>query len=292
MRFLRVVMCCAMVILLHPCVSMGKASTPSLARLTLLDPRNPVGWQAVEATMSDVTVDGEPAILFRVPVDWYGGEKDYPIGWPRLQTDLTGERSDWSSWELRLRVRVTTEGEPLPRIPIGLTVSAKGSAQWEKDVEGLPTDQWTDVFFDLSQVPGREAVQSIGLYISEDNYRHGMTVSFLISELALIRYTEPILTDLRVGASLAFADAASLPLTLEMLGLQLGNTDTVELMLIRDERAVSTTRAEAEEGWNQLSLPLPKNTLPGDYTLRVRHGDQMLERSVRLIASPWQEANR
>ena len=57
----------------------------TMERVTFIDPRSVGGWRAEEATLAPAVINGEQVLLFRVKVDWKGGEANYPIGWPKIQ---------------------------------------------------------------------------------------------------------------------------------------------------------------------------------------------------------------
>ncbi len=267
-------------------------------RLVLIDGKAVDGWEAVDSTVSSVQLEGASALLFAVKVDWSSGEGSNPIGRPRIQMTMPPERGDWREWEqLRLKVYALTERDPLPRRALGVgirTGDRRGSR--DRPVEGLQTGRWQEFSFDLADVPERERVRSVSISISEDAYRDGEGLRFYISDLELVRYTQPMLSDLKVLASVAFADAEALPLSLKMLGLKVGETAPVELRLNAGDKVLASMTALASEGATQVSLPMPRGIRPGEYTVVASckagapacpHG-QPRSQAVRLISTPWE----
>lgn len=260
-------------------------------RRALIDGRQVGEWRAEEATLAPSTVEGEPVLLFTVPVDWHAGEERYPVGWPRISLTVPPDQRDWRGWEqLRLRVLAHSSAGSLPFRPLGITIrSGTQRISWEDEVPALPVGQWREFTFDLRKLPDPSDVRAVGVYISEDKYADKTTLEFAIARLELVRYSQPTLVDLKPLAGIAFADANALPLQVTLLGLRGGATAPVELRLLRDGAAVTARQAQAGEGETPLSLALPADLSPGEYTLSGMAGGRTLSAPVKLVMSPWQE---
>lgn len=259
-------------------------------RLVLIDGKTVNGWEAVESTLAPAIIQGTSALLFSVPVDWSAGEPNYPIGWPRIQMSVPPEQSDLRRWEqLRFRVRALTDRDPLPTRPLGITISAGDThVSWERDAVGLQTGQWSEFVFDLRDLPERDRVRSIGVFISEDAYRDGETVRFYISDLELLCYTRPTLVGFDLLAAVAFADAKALPVAVKMLGLGEGDTAPVSLRLKEGAKMLAQAEVLVPKDVTQVSLPLPTGIRPGEYRLVASSGGEERARAVRLVSSPWE----
>lgn len=275
--------------------ALGAGAEP-LERLRLLDRICTSGWQAVGSTLTPAFVQGERALLFRVRVDWKAGEPNYPVGWPRIQTSLRASQGDWRKWgQIHLRVLPRRAGKPFPYQALGITISSgERNVSWEKDCAGLQADSWQEFTFSLRDVPDRDQVKSLGVFISESEYSDGEVLDFCISDLELVRYAQPTLVGLTPLASVAFADARALPLVVDMLGVQPGAAVPVEICLSKAETQIAAHTASATEGETQISLPLPASggLAPGEYTLTARADGRTLSHSITLIASPWREVNK
>ncbi len=281
----------ALVLLALLCVTPPRCATAARVETrVLLDGRGLGDWQAVEATLTATAAQGEPALLFRVPVDWHGGEPNYPIGWPRIQRQVPATEGDWRGWDqLHLRLLGHSSAGGLPFRPFGLTVSGAGRGGWEREVPALKSDAWQGFSFDLSDLPSADRVRSQGLFISEDKYADGTTLEFFISRIELVRYTQPTLVDFAPVSGVAFADAPSLPVRVKLLGVPAGKTARVRLELRQGQRLLVGREAEAPRGETQLSLPLRRAYPTGQYTLLARLAGDSRAAPVRLVASPWQE---
>jgi hypothetical protein len=262
----------------------------NVERLILIDGRTLGGWVAVESSLAPDSLEGVPALLFTVPVDWSTGEPGYPIGWPRIQMSLPVEMGDWREWEqMRLRVYALTSRDPLPYRPLGVTVSsADRNVSWERDAIGLRAGEWSEFAFDLRDLPERDRIRSVGIFISEDAYRDGETVRFYISELELLRYTRPTLVGFELLAAVAFADAKAVPVAVTMRGIGEGETASVALRLKEGDTLLAQAEVVVPEGVTQVSLALPTGIGPGEYRLVASSGGEERSGAVRLLSSPWE----
>jgi hypothetical protein len=259
-------------------------------RWALIDGRSVGEWTAVESTLSLGTAEGEDAFLFHVPVDWTAGEKDYPVGWPRIHMRVPDDKADWRRWEqLRLRVYAPAEGDPLPADPIGVSLgTGDHHSSWGRNATGLRRGDWMEFALDLSDVPDADRVHSIVVFVSESNYRHGDTLRFYVSRLELVRHLKPTLAGLESVPGVAFADAAAVSFRVKMLGVGSG-TARIEIALRRGEVTVSQTTARVVRGTTLVTLPLSPTVPPGEYTVVARAGETEISQPIRLVASPWQE---
>ena len=270
------------------------ADAADVERWTLIDGRTVGPWVAVESTLSLAAAKGEDAFLFHVPIDWSAGEENYPVGWPRIQMRVPDASVDWRRWEqLRLRVYAPAEGDPLPAEPIGISLgTGDHHSSWGRSAAGLRRGDWMEFAFDLSDVPDRDRVHSICVFVSEEAYPDGATLRFYVSGLELVRYLKPTLMELASVPAVAFADAAAVPFEVKMLGVEAGGSARVEMTLRRGDTVVARTAAPVAQGATAVTLRLPPATPPGLYALVVRLGEKEITENIRLIASPWQEAAR
>lgn len=283
---------CSVVGLVAVATFLSAGSAATVERKLLIDGRTLGAWTPAESALSLETVAGEPAFRFYVPVDWSAGEQNYPVGWPRISLRLPDDSTDWRQWDqLRLRVYAPPDDPPLPRDPIGVALgTGERHSSWGRVAEGLPRGQWTDFAFDLSDVPNRDHVHTVTIYISEEAYPDGAKLRFYISALELVRYLQPTLLALQSSPTVAFADAPALPLTLRVAGVRSGAPARLPIALMRGNACLASAAVQVDEGLTTVTFPLPAGTPPGDYTLVAGAGDQAISRPLRLVASPWQEA--
>ena len=269
----------------------GIAAAADVERLALIDGKSSAGWQCEESTLTAAEVDGTKALLFRVQVNWEGGEPNYPIGWPRIQFRTAPGQGDWRKWEqIRLRVYAKKAGAPFPTHPLGIAVSSgRQNVSWERNCSDLRAGAWQEFVFDPRDAPARESVSSLGVFISESDYSDGDVLDFYISDLELLRYTRPTLMIFHPLGDVAFADAKALQAIVDMLGVAAGTTAPVEIELRRGGEVIAAATTQAAEGQTQVSLPLSKPLPTGAYSLAAKTGGRSLSCNITLVASPWQE---
>ncbi len=269
------------------------AAAPIESR-ALIDARQVAGWEAVESTLTETSVEGEPVLLFRVVIN-PGGASPSPHGVrPHIRWQLPADQRDWRGWEqIRLRLLAQNSAGNFPPRPLGITIQT-GEPPTDSDltVPALQTGKWQDFTFDLLDVPDLGAVGSLTLSLSRGRYADNTTLEFAIARVELLRYSQPTLLDLHLLVAIAFADAKSLPVQVKLLGLPAGATTPIELRLMKEGRAFASWRTQAQEGEMQLAFPLPGNLPAGDYTVSGAAAGTTLSAPVILVSSPWQEAKQ
>jgi hypothetical protein len=287
-RLLPVVLAVSALSLPHP-----SAAAPVESR-ALIDGRQAAGWEAVESTLTQTTVEGEPALLFRVVTDSGSAGPSRRGGRPHIQWSVPADQRDWRGWEqIRLRVLARSSAGSFPSRPLGITIrTGDPPVSSDRSVPALQVGEWQDFTFDLLDLSNPGAVGSVTLSLARGRYADKKTLEFAIARLELLRYSQPTLLGLHPLVAVAFADAGSLPVQAKLLGLPAGATTPLELRLMKGAEAVASWRTQAQEGEMQLSFPLPGALSPGDYAVSGTAGGSTLSAPVRLVASPWQEVRQ
>jgi hypothetical protein len=145
-------------------------------------------WAPYECT---VTQSGK-ALVINMPVDHKAGQKEYPVGWPRLYLyKLTAAEKDWSkakavSFKFQLEFKGTSAKQP-----IWFQVRTQGPKDAKPTVHSLQIPDVKNktaatVTLSLDKVKNLDNVVILGFNISEDRYKHGENVKFTVSEFKLI----------------------------------------------------------------------------------------------------------
>jgi len=287
-RLLPAVLALSAVFLPHP-----SAAAPVESRV-LIDGRQLSGWEAVESTLTQTSVEDEPVLLFRAEIDPGSTSPSRRGGRPHIQWSVPSDQRDWRGWEqIRLRLLARSSAGSFPSRPLGITIrTGDPPVSSDRTVPALQMGEWQDLTFDLLDLSNPGAVGSVTLSLSRGRYPDKTTLEFAIARLELLRYSQPTLLALQPLVAVAFADARSLPMQVKVLGLPAGATTPVELRLMRGAEAVATWRAQAQEGEMQLTFPFPRALSPGDYTVSGTAGGSTLSAPVKLVASPWQEVKQ
>ena len=262
----------------------------SIERMVIIDGESLDGWQVTEASLKPSAEHARSgkAMLFEVPIDWHGGEKKYPIGWPRCWLPLKPPQ-DWSKWDrLSLWIYADYTRDTLPSRPLGLIITTKEYGGWQRSLDTLAKGEWRHFVFPLDTIPGRDKVVEIKFFISEAYYHDKETVRFFIDDFELIRYTRPTVVSIEPLARVCYADEPAMPVEVEVLGVPGESTVQLTLRLEAAGRALLETTRAVPRGRCRLALRLPKGLKPGVYKLVAAVGDTTASAPLRLVDSPWQ----
>jgi len=268
---------------------------PAMERLVLADGNAGPAWHAAEARMeadAKNARDGR-AMHFHVEVDHHAGEPKYPIGWPRTYTNIPVEHRDWKRWDfVEFWVYADSSRDRLPSSPLGFIVRAPDrNNSFNTTLSAVRMRQWVHFRFPTASIPNRDDCTAIQLFISESNYAHGDVVEFWIDDLQLSRYAEPTILAVRPLNRVLYEDAQVLRIEVEMTGLETGDAVDVEVGLRRDENAIASASVPLCSGESTIPLPI-SNVSRGDGVVyaRVAGTQRTLTETVRIVSSPWKEA--
>ncbi|MBI5684933.1 MAG: hypothetical protein HZC54_07620 [Verrucomicrobia bacterium] len=274
------------------------AQSPVMEKQLLFCGASAKGWSPAESTveLSTARVKVGPAALhWHVTVDYYAGEKNYPIGWPRFGRAIPeGPQRDWSAWDfLHAWIYTDTTRAALPKEPVGLGIQAPDKATaLHRPLAELKKGEWVEIMVPVSSLPNPADVRNIQFHIGEANYKHADQLDLFVDDLALLRYAQPTILEFAAETAVMFAGARVLPVKLKLAGIQPGQRAEVTCELRRDGQSVAQAIASAERGPQRLALDLGGKKLPpGDYALtaRVAGNPQPASAKVRLVESPWRK---
>lgn len=272
----------------------GGAGGAAMERRPLVGGDMAKAWATIESTATPEAAAGSaaaPVMRWHVAVDHLGGEPKYPIGWPRVWRTFKGAEGDWSGWDyLEFRLRAETTREKLPAAPVTLLVKAdSGTGSWTRSLAAAKKGEWVPFTIPVADLPQPGAVREIMFSTSDSNYRHKDEVTFLIADLALVRYAAPTLLDLAPEQSVLFADAASVAVQFRASGIKPGDTAPCVCELRQGGAVVARATATVGRGSHRLVLTFgEKPPAPGAYELTARLADgPPTTAAVRLVESPW-----
>lgn len=281
----------------------GRAEPPAppmppqgrLEKRALFLPEEIKAWWAAECTVEASArhaKDAAQSLHWQVKVDYHAGEKAYPVGWPRTGRRFAGPLQDWSDWDyLHAWLYTDTSRPALPHEPAGLGVRfGGGRPDFNLRLKGMKKGAWMELLIPVSRLPHTEGVESVQFNISERNYAHGDTLDVYVSDLALLRHTEPTLLAFAPERAVMYADAALLPVAVRLVGVKSGETRELACELRRGAEVVVRLTAPVSRGAQRLVLSLDgKHPVPGDYELAatVAGNPAAVTAKLRLVKSPW-----
>jgi hypothetical protein len=299
-----------LVCLLAPCLALTIACAQppvrdpvregSLERLVLDDGADTDAalWAPAEAVL---TVDkkhakrGDAALRLHIDVNWETGEKNYPVGWPRMYRNWPDKPQDWTKYDyLDFSIFTESSRPKLPINPLGFILKGeKGRNILTRELTELRPGEWTDYRLPLAALPDLPTITGFGFYISESNYKHGDVLDFWIDNISLVRVAEPTAAGSALPEKCLAGDAGYLPLNLSLMGVAPDQRLDVVWQLRRGDASFATGKLTAGRGLTRVYLaPLSLYLKPGDYELALKVGNETLAYPLKVVRSAWQEASK
>ena len=245
-----------------------------------------------EAAASPRTFWAHPALRMHIPVDFFAGEKQYPIGWPRMYLNLKADEQAWQLYD-RFEFQLFTESSRtnLPKRPLMFHVY--GPQEQKKlfplDLATLGTSAVFTVNIADLDITGR--VARLGFNINEADYADKDVIDFHIGGFRLARATVAQVTELKAGTPALFRDSRVLPVELVVEGPPEKLASGLSFQLRKGDLVAFAQTLPVTRGRQTLYLPLAEANLdPGTYSLVVcpDSPDLRKEVSVTVTSSPWQ----
>jgi hypothetical protein len=277
------------------------AAEANIERLVLDDMQDIAGWyngSPVETTLarSERAKEGRYSLAFANVVDHFQGEKDHPVGWPRVGRDLAKtKRTDWSDYDFfECWIYTETSRAQLPATPVSIGFSHTGPKRATSvTLKEVKKDEWVKIVVPIARLLDAQDVRRVQFNISEANYKHGDRVTFFINRPALTRYIRPVIAQVDMDRRLHYANDRHIVVSYTLLGRQ--GMDQVKLQLeigpAQGACIAQATGPATRQG--DLALSPGKALDPGTYwarlSVRDRDGKQVDCREVefRVIAGPF-----
>lgn len=272
------------------------AAPGAMGRRVLFEGDSAKSWSAAECTIESSTArtrTGKATWHWHVMVDYFAGEPNYPVGWPRVSHSVgAGAGRDWSGWDfLQMWIYSDTSRATLPKEPAGLTLQIPDShSTYERPLSELKKGEWVEIKIPLAQLPRKDDARLIQFHISESNYRHQDELDFYIDDLALLRYAEPTLLEFAAESAVMFADAKGVPVRFNLAGVKPDAPVEIACEMRHGGRVAARAAVNATRGPQRVVLDLERQRVePGEYELvaRATGSEQTATARVRLVESPW-----
>ena len=271
------------------------AADSVLERRTLFAPESAKEWSSAESTLEPSSAhakSGKSAFHWHVTVDYFGGEPNYPVGWPRTNHAIpAGPARDWSGWDfLHFWVYTETSRAALPREPVGLILyTPDREGEYHRTLTGLKKNDWVEITIPLQEIPRHHDVRLIQFYLSESRYQHKDELDLYIDDLALVRYAKPALLDFAAERAVLYADEKRIPVRFQLRGVKPDETQEVRIELRSGGRVAAQALVKTGRGSHRALLDTGGHLEPGVYDLvaRLAGGAGTAAAPVRLVESPW-----
>ena len=272
-------------------------------RLVIDDMENIAAWTTdtpVETTLSaseEHVKQGRHSLKFGNVVDYTRGEKNYPIGWPRMRKNLAKmHRTDWSGYDFfECWIYCDSSRAALPSTPIGLGFSHPGSGRRRSSsfsLKEVQKDRWVKIVIPISKLLDPHDVQSVQFNISESDYKHGDRVDFYIDDMALTRYIDPTVAALATDRRVLFSNDRQITALYTLMGHRDMDRVKIQFAIGSGEPALARGQGTPSDP-GELLLRLERTLPPGDYWARLDlrdEGGRLIDRrqsGFRVVAGPF-----
>ncbi len=259
---------------------------------------SPDKWRASECALTvskERLADGRPTLHMHVPVDFHAGQKNYPVGWPRIDLPTREPwEKDWTNFD-RLEFSVYTEmsrAKPL-KTPISLLLYCPAKTRtWRRDLHELKLGQWVKYSLPISRMQYVENVGTVKFSTSESSYKHGDQLHFHIGGFRFVRSAECDLVSLTAKTGVVFQGQPSIDVEIDVVGVPKGISRAVPFTIHQGRKIIRHETIPVRRGRYVLAIDIHELKLqPGVYTLTAFGEDAEKTKSVtfRVVPNPWQE---
>ncbi len=253
-------------------------------------------WSPAEAEMKSAEpVDGHPAFTFHVPIDHFGGEEKYPIGWPRtyFNNPASINWKEYDSFQFKVFTKSNRESIPRRSVPLAFRgVESGKSYELALGKDNISLNEWKTITIPTTKFEKILPLRAIGLYVCESDFNHGDTLDFTIGGLKVIRSSSVKLTSLKCdGIRYDKTPVLNVSMTTEGSASEMGKgvpfaiSDTKGNVLRLETLPVT-------RGTNNIAMDVSELRLTsGDYKLTAfpDNPEKRLEVGFKIIDSPWEE---
>lgn len=258
----------------------------------------PARWGPSECTVTvskTRKADGRPTLQIDMPVDHHGGEKRYPIGWPRLYAKLRKPaETQWDAFERFEFLFYATMSRAKPPTQVGtfhIQCPDRRHATYHR-FRKIKLNEWIRVSVPVAKIKSLQNLKTIGFNISESNYKHGDKLRFYLGGFRLVRPKDFELRSLKVRNAVVYQGQPTLKVNLELAGPPMKIHRALPLTIRRGKDKLRVESLPVTVGAQTLDVDIRELKLkPGTYTLVAYDDNPKLRRTApfRVLETPWQE---
>jgi len=258
-------------------------------------------WRPVEeckTSPSDLQCPlGGAAFHMYFGIDHHGGEKAYPIGWPRAHFNPAGWERNWSQWDrFEFMALVKTSRAKLPHTVIGLEVG-EGRAPYRPKLEFTEVGKWIKITIPVADVASARdsdprALTRLRFVVCESNYNDKDVVEFHFGGFRLVRSLECEVAALAAATPVVYAGQPFVKLDATIAGPPAEVKRGVPFTIRTKDQVVRRETLPLGRGKQIYECDISELKLaPGDYQLIVFEQDEAKRKSVSLkvVEDPWKQ---
>ena len=255
---------------------------------------SPERWSSAECdtSVSIYKAWEHPAIRMHIPIDFGAGEKQYPIGWPRMYLNLRPDEQNWQDYDrFEFRFFTDTSRTNLPKRPLIFHLYDGQGQKKLITIDCAAIGEWKTFSARISDFGLPSSVTRLGFNINESDYCDKDMINFHFGGFRLARGTVAQVTELKALTPALFIDSRVLPVKLVMEGPTERMAEGLPVQLRDGDRIILKRNVPVTRGRQIFYLPFHGTEIvPGTYSLVVCPDDPALrkETSVTITSSPWQ----
>ncbi|NOY81130.1 MAG: hypothetical protein GXP31_09010 [Kiritimatiellaeota bacterium] len=260
----------------------------------------PTRWRPAECTVTRAAqkfrAEGRPTLHLHIPVDYSAGEKQYPIGWPRMYCGLRKpDETDWTRFdrfEFMIYAEMSRPKPPSKPLTFQMLCPLRDTG-YVHELTEIRLGRWVRIVVPIADKPNLERIATLGFNISESNYRDGDRLDFYVGAFRLVRSTECALSRVRILAPAIFQGRPDLPVELVVTGPPARVGRGIPFTIRRGKEALRREMLPVTRGRQVLHMGIAELDLsPGDYTLTAFDDDPEKRRTAhfKVVATPWKGA--
>lgn len=257
---------------------------------------NPKRWGPSECTVEasrDLKADGRPTVHVHMPVDHFGGEKKYPIGWPRMYMKLRKpSETSWDEFErfeFMFYARMSRPKPPPQVATFHILCPDRRKATYHR-FRKIELNKWITVSVPIRQIKSLPDLVRLGLNISESNYKHGDKVDFYLGGFRLVRSAEFSVAAMKIRAAVVYRGQPKLRVELHVTGPLARISRGVPFTVRQGKRVLRKETLPVRMGIQTLQIDIGELKLgPGRYSLVAFEGaaDRRKAGDFRVVEAPW-----
>jgi hypothetical protein len=223
-------------------------------------------------------LNGKDGLRWIINVNHKGGEKGYPIGWPRIRCYFKNSPLNFLKYDyLKYMIKIDSNRNEVDDdiTPLGFTIISNKFFEETKDIGGRQR-VWLPIIFNIHDLidavaKGETPWQTINMlqiFIAEANYKDKTKITFDIGSIQLLRFKTPVIVNLKVPTVISLP-VEKLAVKYELTGnINTGDNYTIIASMINSagDKICSTTTKINKSTTILMNLTKIK---PGNYTLTL-----------------------
>ena len=240
---------------------------------------------------------GGKAMELYFKMDFHGGEKAYPIGWPRAHINLVGWERNWRVWDrFEYMILVKSSRKKLPKRALILGYG-ETRPTYNMPLEFPELGKWVRISVPVAEVLEKSprlkgGVPRLRFVVNESDYHDKDVVEFYVGGFRLVRSLACEVTAFSVATPVVYAGQDFVKLDLTVIGPPAEVQRGVPFTLRRGNRVIRREMLPLRRGRQVIECDISELTLkPGKYEMIVFEKDKTKRKSValRVVEEPWQE---